>query len=338
MRVFIGKDPLPQTSDALREAGATLVDTLGDAEAFICSGVGREGFPDLPDSVRWVQLCQAGIESFIDAGVVTRGPDGTRRWSNASGIYGLQVAESAVGLLLNVLHLHTRIARERTWDIAKEVDRRTRWLHGTTVGIIGAGGIGGHLIEMLATFGAETVAVNMSGRTVDGARETYPYSRIDEVWPQVDHLILSAPLTDETRGLVDADALAACRDGVTVVNVARGAVVDTDALVEALRSGRSAGRGSTSPTPNRCPTTTRCGDGHRGDHDARGEHEVLDGRPAGAGRRGELPALHRRGDDGHGAGPGPRLLSGRGPGRHTRRPGPGARRSAPGRAASALSA
>ncbi|MEL4152419.1 D-isomer specific 2-hydroxyacid dehydrogenase family protein [Corynebacterium bovis] len=251
MRVFIGKDPLPQTSDALREAGATLVDTLGDAEAFICSGVGREGFPDLPDSVRWVQLCQAGIESFIDAGVVTRGPDGTRRWSNASGIYGLQVAESAVGLLLNVLHLHTRIARERTWDIAKEVDRRTRWLHGTTVGIIGAGGIGGHLIEMLATFGAETVAVNMSGRTVDGARETYPYSRIDEVWPQVDHLILSAPLTDETRGLVDADALAACRDGVTVVNVARGAVVDTDALVEALRSGKVSGAGLdvTDPEP-----------------------------------------------------------------------------------------
>ncbi|AGP30464.1 D-isomer specific 2-hydroxyacid dehydrogenase family protein [Corynebacterium terpenotabidum] len=256
LRIHIAARPLPLTAAALEDAGAVIVDDIADADAFLCVAMRPDAFPELPDTVRWVQLCQAGIEGFLEAGVVTAGPGGIRRWSNASGIYGRQVAEAAVGLLLSVTHMHVRIARAKSWSVWREVDAGTRWLAGSTVVIVGAGGIGRHLIDMLTPFGVEFVAVNHSGRPVDGARQTVPFTRLDEALPQADHLVLSAPLTDETRGLIDADALARCRRGVTVVNVARGPVVVTDDLVAALESGHVAGAGLDVTDPEPLP------DGH----------------------------------------------------------------------------
>lgn len=256
LRIYIAARPLPETAAALEAEGAVIVDDLADADAFCCVAVRPENFPDLPDQVKWVQLCQAGIEGFLDAGLVTAGPSGDRRWSNASGLYGRQVAEAAVGLLLSVTHMHVHIARAKTWAVWRDVDAGTRWLAGSTVVIVGAGGIGRHLIDMLTPFGVEFVAVNRSGRPVAGARQTLPFDRLDEALRQADHLILSTPLTDETRGLIDATALAQCPRGVTVVNVARGPVVVTDDLVDALRSGQVSGAGLDVTDPEPLP------DGH----------------------------------------------------------------------------
>lgn len=256
LQVYIGTHPLPLTAAALEAEGAVIVDDIADADAFICVAVRPERFPELPDRVKWVQLCQAGIEGFIEAGLVTAGPAGDRRWSNASGVYGRQVAEAAVGLLLSVIHMHVRIARAASWKVWRDVDAGTRWLGGSTVVIVGAGGIGRHLIDMLTPFGAEAVAVNHSGRPVDGAVQTLPFSRLDEALPLADHVILSAPLTPETRGLINARTLALCRPGVTLVNVARGPVVVTDDLVDALRSGQVSGAGLDVTDPEPLP------DGH----------------------------------------------------------------------------
>lgn len=256
LRIHIAARPLPRTAAALAEAGAVIVDDIAEADAFVCVAMSPDKFPELPSSVKWVQLCQAGIEGFLDAGVVTAGPDGDRRWSNASGIYGRQVAESAVGLLLSVTHMHIHIARAKTWKVWRDVDAGTRWLAGSTVVILGAGGIGRHLIDMLTPFGVEFVAVNHSGRPVEGARETLPFSRVDEALPQADHLVLSAPLTEETHGLINAETLGKCRRGVTVVNVARGPVVVTDDLVDALRTGQVSGAGLDVTDPEPLP------DGH----------------------------------------------------------------------------
>ncbi|WP_297006127.1 D-isomer specific 2-hydroxyacid dehydrogenase family protein [uncultured Corynebacterium sp.] len=256
LKIHIAAIPLPETAAALEAEGAVIVDDIADADGFVCVAVRPDRFPDLPERVRWVQLCQAGIEGFLEAGLVTAGPSGDRRWSNASGIYGRQVAEAAVGLLLSVTHMHVRIARRRSWKVWREVDAGTRWLAGSTVLIVGAGGIGRHLIDMLTPFGARFIAVNHSGRPVDGARRTVPFDRLHEVLPEADHIVLSAPLTDDTRGLIDAGALASCRRGVTLVNVARGPVVVTDDLVDALRSGQVSGAGLDVTDPEPLP------DGH----------------------------------------------------------------------------
>lgn len=256
LNIFTSTFPLPQTRAALEDAGAVMVDDLAEADAFICHGVAPTDFPTLPDRVKWVQLCQAGIEGFFKQDVINAGEQGDRRWTNASGVYGRQVAESAMALLLSVTHMHKKIARAASWSVWREVDDNTRWLHGTTVTIVGAGGIGRHLIEMLAPFGASVIAVNRTGHPVEGAERTLPIEQVAEAVAAADHTVVAVPLTDATKGLFDADLFASFRPGATVINVARGPVVVTDDLVAALESGQLGGAGLDVTDPEPLP------DGH----------------------------------------------------------------------------
>jgi D-3-phosphoglycerate dehydrogenase len=114
-------------------------------------------------------------------------------------------------------------------------------LAGQTVAIVGAGGIGRALIGLLEPFGTEVIAVTRRGRDVPGAARTFPADRLGEVWPLARHVVLAAPATAGTRHLVGAPELAAMPEDAWLVNIARGSLVDTDALVEALRSGSIAG-------------------------------------------------------------------------------------------------
>lgn len=256
LNIFTARLPLPETRAALENAGAVLVDDLAEADAFICHGVAPADFPDLPDRVKWVQLCQAGIEGFFAEGVITAGQGGDRRWSNASGVYGRQVAESAVALLLSVTHMHKKIARAASWSVWRDVDENTRWLHGATVAVVGAGGIGRHLIEMLSPFGADVIAVNRTGHPVEGAARTVSIDNLKDAVAAADHTVIAVPLTDETRGLFDAELFSEFRPGGTVINVARGPVVVTDDLVAALDSGQLGGAGLDVTDPEPLP------DGH----------------------------------------------------------------------------
>lgn len=256
LNIFTARLPLPETRAALENAGAVLVDDLAEADAFICHGVAPADFPDLPDRVKWVQLCQAGIEGFFAEGVITAGQGGDRRWSNASGVYGRQVAESAVALLLSVTHMHKKIARAASWSVWRDVDENTRWLHGATVAVVGAGGIGRHLIEMLTPFGADVIAVNRTGHPVEGAARTVSIDNLKDAVAAADHTVIAVPLTDETRGLFDAELFSEFRPGGTVINVARGPVVVTDDLVAALDSGQLGGAGLDVTDPEPLP------DGH----------------------------------------------------------------------------
>ncbi|WP_145941974.1 D-isomer specific 2-hydroxyacid dehydrogenase family protein [Corynebacterium glyciniphilum] len=256
LNIFTARFPLPETRAALENAGAVLVDDLAEADAFICHGVAPADFPDLPVRVKWVQLCQAGIEGFFAEGVITAGQEGDRRWSNASGVYGRQVAESAVALLLSVTHMHKKIARAASWSVWRDVDENTRWLHGATVAVVGAGGIGRHLIEMLSPFGADVIAVNRTGHPVEGAARTVSIDNLRDAVAAADHTVIAVPLTDETRGLFDADLFSEFRPGATVINVARGPVVVTDDLVAALDSGQLGGAGLDVTDPEPLP------DGH----------------------------------------------------------------------------
>lgn len=232
-RVAIAPDADEHIAAAVTAAGGRLVD-LDDAEVLVWLG-GHDDFPALPDAVRWVALRLAGIEAFIDAGIV----DDRRVWTNASGFYAENVAEHALALLLAGLRRIPDAVRDG-WD-KDVIDTGVRSLHGSTVGIVGAGGIGRSLIPRLRACGAQVIAVNLSGRPVDGALRTVPADRLSEVWSQVDHVVIAAPSTAQTRHVVDADALAALPSHAWVVNVARGTLVDQSALLDAVRSGGIAG-------------------------------------------------------------------------------------------------
>ena len=218
---------------AIDEAGGQLV-PIDQAQVLVWIG-GAADFPQLPDGIEWVALKTAGIEEFMTAGVL----DDKRRWTNASGFYAAGCAEHALGLLLAGLR-QINTAVRNGWD-KEGIDARVRTLRGATVGIIGAGGIGRELTPRLKACGATVVAVNHSGRPVDGADETVPTSQLDDVWPRVDHVVLAAPSTASTYHLINDATLAALPAHAWVVNVARGPLVDEAALHRALVSGEIAG-------------------------------------------------------------------------------------------------
>ncbi len=214
------------------EAGGGRLGPLEEADALVWIDPLAGDLPRLPARVRWLQLPSAGVERWID-GL----PDGPVVTSMA-GAYAQPVAEHALALILAALHRLAESARAGEWT---ELRDRTRSLEGTTVAIVGAGGIGRALIEMLAPLRCRVLAVTRRGRSVPGAERTVAAERVEEVLGEADVVVLAAPGTPGSRQLMDARRLAAMRPGARLVNVGRGSLVDTDALVAALASGHLGG-------------------------------------------------------------------------------------------------
>ncbi len=176
-------------------------------------------------SLRVVQTQSAGVDHvrpFIPEGVLL---------CNGRGIHDASTAELAMTLMLASLRGVPGYVRAQD---AHE------WVHGTrpaladrTVLIVGYGAVGAALERRLAGFETEIVRVARSAR--DGV---HAMSELPDLVPAADVVVLIVPLTGETRGMVDGPLLARMKDGALLVNVARGPVVDTDALVAELQSGR----------------------------------------------------------------------------------------------------
>jgi phosphoglycerate dehydrogenase-like enzyme len=229
--IHVGPGEQPELSRAVESAGGSLV-RLGQADGVVWAGVKPESLPELPRSVRWVQLPSAGVEPWMPRIAAT--PHVT--FTSAAGAYAPQVAEHALALLLAGVRGIVATARGRSWRIPPHGT-----LAGATVAIVGAGGIGRALIAQLAPLDVEVIAVTRRGHDVPGAARTLGSDRLGEVWGAADHFVIAAPATDATRQLIGARELAAMRRHAWIVNVARGSLIDTDALVSALREERIGG-------------------------------------------------------------------------------------------------
>ncbi len=188
-------------------------------------------------SLKLVQTMTAGVEHVrphVPRGVLL---------CNGRGIHDASTAELAMTLMLSSLRGVPGFVRAQDAGV---------WAHGTrpaladsTVLVVGYGAIGEAVERRLAGFEVEVVRVARSSR--DGV---HAYGELPDLLPGADVVVLVVPLTDLTRRMVDAAFLARMKDGALLVNVARGAVVDTDALVAELRSGRiSAALDVTDPEP-----------------------------------------------------------------------------------------
>jgi D-3-phosphoglycerate dehydrogenase len=218
----------PESDRAIEEAITAAGGRVGpfeEAEALVWVGSNPNDFPRLPDRVRWVQLPSAGVERWLDK------LDDKRVWTSATIAFGRPVAEHALTLMLAGVRRIADCARAQTWT-----EPPLGQLAGSTVAIVGTGAIGRALIGLLEPFGVEVLAVTRSGR--DG---TLPVERLPEVLPRADFVVIAAPATPATRHLIGAAELAAMREDAWLVNVSRGALVDTDALVAALAAGSIAG-------------------------------------------------------------------------------------------------
>jgi phosphoglycerate dehydrogenase-like enzyme len=178
----------------------------------------------------------AGIERFVAAGVVDR----NRIWTCAKGIYGPAVAEHVVALMLAAARQIHRHARAHAW-LPDSHEVRHRRLSGTTALVVGTGGIGRALAGFLEPLGVRLVAVNRSGTPMPGAAETHPVGALPDLLPYADWVVLAAALTPETVLMFDGPLFARMRQGAWLINVARGGLVDSEALRRALRRGALGG-------------------------------------------------------------------------------------------------
>lgn len=249
MRTKIAIEPVAHPwrdgiAEGVQRAGADIAE-VREAEVLVWLGGGNGALRAvLHPNIRWVQLHAAGVETWIDNGEIDR----ARIFTAARGAYADVVAEHALALLLAAARRLAACARAHAWDPGGSEGRS---LAGSTVGILGAGGIGQQLIRLLHPLAVRTLAVTRSGRTVPGATASMPATSVHELWPQVDYLVLAAPVTPDTRAIVGREELEAMPEHAWVINIARGSLVDTDALVDALRRGVIAGAGLdvTDPEP-----------------------------------------------------------------------------------------
>ncbi len=151
-------------------------------------------------------------------------------------------AELAVGLMLSVSRrigeMTLRLRKEQPESLFGMGKYMGHNLHGRTLGIVGCGRIGTETARLAKAFG-----MHVLGYSRHGVPEDIEYADLDDLLKRADVVSLHCPLTEETRHLLDAQAIAAMKDGAMLINTSRGGVVDTDALVEALRTGHLCGAG-----------------------------------------------------------------------------------------------
>lgn len=247
--IAIVSDAEPRFSAAIVGAGAELAELSARTRGLVWTSPSGEDelerVLEAHPAISWVQLPWAGVDAF--SGLLRRHVGDGRVWTSAKGSYAQPVAEHALMLALAVLRELPRRIRAEEWAH----DELGRTLHGARVVVVGGGGITVELLRLLAPFGADVTVVRRTDAAVPGAARTVTSLGLVDALADADVVFVTAALTDATRGLLGREAFAAMPRGAVLVNVARGAIVDTDALVAALRTGRLGGAGLdvTDPEP-----------------------------------------------------------------------------------------
>jgi phosphoglycerate dehydrogenase-like enzyme len=243
---------LPSPADlhvsAVSDAGGTVAALDGDTRGIVWldprDPSGLESALDSAPGVTWVQLPFAGVDAF--AHLISAHGDRVL-FTSAKGAYAEPVAEHALGLTLATLRVLPARARATSWATEPEGVS----LYGRNVLVIGAGGIALEYMRLLAPFDVDVTVVRRSTSPVPGASRTVTTDDLDDVLPSADVVMIAAAMTSGTAKLFGAAQFARMKPTARLVNIARGGLVDTDALVDALRAGEIAGAGVdvTDPEP-----------------------------------------------------------------------------------------
>ncbi len=233
-RVAVAPTPSPLTEKAVRAGGGAVVGLEDRPDALVWLAAddvdGLLAAVRAAPSARWVQLPFAGVERFVQH------LDPGRTWTCAKGAYAEPTAEHALALGLAGLRGLGERARATSWGEQGAVT-----LYDAPVVVLGGGGITTALMALLAPFRCDVTVVRRSTDPVPGATRTVPPEALLDVLPGAVLVVLALALTPETEHVIGAPELAAMSPTAVLVNVARGRHVDTEALVEALRSGRLGG-------------------------------------------------------------------------------------------------
>ncbi len=225
------------TREALRER-------IGDGDVIVCSGYWDNALLPHADKLKLIQVCGAGYDAFDLDAVRAQGV----RLANSSGCNVNAVSDHAMALLLALTRLiHTGRDNQHKphWrGMISDLSQREDELPGKTMVIFGLGKIGGRLARLAKAFDMTVIGLKRDISTpADHVDELHPSASLMEHLPRADVTVLTCPLTEETRNIIDGAAFGAMKDTSYLVNVARGGCVDQDALIEAMRNDTIAGAG-----------------------------------------------------------------------------------------------
>jgi D-3-phosphoglycerate dehydrogenase len=250
MKIVLGfpatDDHVHQISQAARDADVELVGQE-DLPAKILEADVFCGHAKVPidweevvakGKLKWIQSTAAGLDHCLHPAVV----GSSIEVSGSSGLFADQVAEQTVALLMCLVRSMKTFLKSQEQRIYSR--KATDDLTGKVIGILGLGGNGQRIAQVLRPFAKKIVGTDcFPNAPVDGLDQVYPESGLLQVLSQSDVVIVTLPLTDGTRQLIGEFELDAMRLGSYLINVGRGAVIDTSALVSKLEAGHFSGVG-----------------------------------------------------------------------------------------------
>ncbi|MGE0601995.1 MAG: D-2-hydroxyacid dehydrogenase [Dehalococcoidia bacterium] len=226
-----------------------VLNSLADVEIMVGSNRLEVEYFDAAPALRWFQAMNAGLERLDRQGLLQRGFAVT----NGSGLASAAIAEWCIGAMFALAKQFPAYLRNQDahrWEYV----RGGIALEGKTCGIVGLGAIGREVAKRARAMGMRVVA---SRRTVEGADPdcdgVFPYSALHALLAESDFVVLCVPLTRETHHLIDAAALRAMKPTASILNIARGDVIDQSALVAALKDGTIASAALDVTTPEPLP-------------------------------------------------------------------------------------
>jgi phosphoglycerate dehydrogenase-like enzyme len=222
------RERLPDHEVCLARTPAEERDLVRGATAVTAEGMDEE-LLDRAESLGLFACIFAGVghlplDAFEERGVAV---------TNAAGVHGPNIAEYVLGSLCSFSQGLHRAGRRQARREYRSF--RTRELTGSTVTVVGLGAIGETVVDRLEPFDVETLGVRHTPEKGGPTDEVVGYGDVHDALSRTDYLVLACPLTETTAGLVDEEALRTLPGEAVVVNVARGGVVETDALVFALQ-------------------------------------------------------------------------------------------------------
>jgi phosphoglycerate dehydrogenase-like enzyme len=227
----------PAVEAVQRSSYEGIEDYIRDAEVAITFSLRPEQFK-AARKLRWIHSPAAAVHQLIFPELV----NSEVILTNAREVHGPVVAEHVMALifaLAKCLPQAVRFQEKRIWG-QKPMWRgrpRPRELAGATLGLVGLGSIGRAVARYASCLGMPVIAVrdNPNKEGPEGVRQVLPSSQLDEMLSQSDYVVLAAPVTSSTRGLIDSARLARMKSDACLINVGRGPLVNEAALIQALR-------------------------------------------------------------------------------------------------------
>lgn len=216
-----------------KEKEVELSDDIIDVDMLLCFDIFDKIDISKLKNLKWIQLISAGINQVPQKILEEK----NILLTNNRGCYSIPIAEwnvlKALEMLKNSRDFHNK-QNSKTWDM----DLSLLDLNKKIVGFIGTGSIASETAKRFKAFGVEILGLNTDGKAVEHFDQSYSVEEINSFVSKCDILIVTTPYTEETHHLIDQEVFEHMKDGIYLINIARGAIIDEKSLISNLKSGK----------------------------------------------------------------------------------------------------